>query len=571
VKRILLVGNPNVGKSVIFTKLTGVNVCVSNYPGTTVEFCRGSSIIGNEQVEIIDVPGAYSLEPTNKAEEVAVEMLSEGDLIINVVDATNLERNLFLTTQLLERGTPLVVALNIWDETKHRGIEIDVKRLSELLGVPVIPTNARSGYGLDHLVRALKHATSPRIEPLTVDERWRRIGKIISSVQRIRHHHHTFLERLEDASIHPVGGYIVAAAVLAATFAIIRLIGESLIGYILDPFFEKAYMPLLVRVSDYLTGHPLLHDVLVGKLVEGTINFKESFGLLSTGLYVPIGMVLPYVVAFYFMLGLLEDIGYLPRVAVLLDGFMHRLGLHGYSIIPSLLGLGCNVPALLATRVLESKRERFIVATLISIAVPCAALQAMIVGLLAPFGMRYVALVYAVLFLVWLGLGLIIRLFTRGFIPALLIEIPPYRQPYLRSLLIKFRIRALGFLKEAVPVVIVGVGVVNVFYALGILDHIARFTSPVITKLLGLPREAVIAVVIGFLRKDIGVGMLAPLNMTLKQLVVGCATLAMFFPCIATFVVMFKELGPINTAKSIGIMVLTAFVVGGLLNALLWF
>ncbi len=570
-KRILLVGNPNVGKSVIFSKLTGVNVCVSNYPGTTVEFCRGSSFVGKEEVEIIDVPGSYSLEPTSKAEEVAVEMLSEGDVIINVVDATNLERNLYLTTQLLERNIPLVIALNIWDETKHRGIEINVKRLSELLGVPVVPTNARSGYGLDRLMRSLRDARTPNLPPASVDERWRRIGEIIGEVQRIRHHHHTLLERFEDASIHPVGGYIVAVLIIGATFAVIRLIGESLIAYILDPIFNNVYMPFLLRIGEKLAGYSLLHDILIGKLVDGTIDFKESFGLLSTGVYVPIGMVLPYVIAFYFMLGLLEDIGYLPRLAVLLDGFMHRLGLHGYSIIPSLLGLGCNVPALLATRVLESKRERFIVATLISIAVPCAALQAMIVGLLAPFGMRYVALVYSILFLVWMGLGGIMRLFTRGFIPALLIEIPPYRAPYMKTLLMKFKGRALGFLSEAVPVVIIGVGVVNVFYALGILDQIAKFTSPLITRLLGLPREAVLAVIIGFLRKDIGVGMLAPLNMTVKQLVVGCATLAMFFPCIATFVVLFKELGFIHTARAIAIMIVTALLVGGLLNAVLWF
>jgi ferrous iron transport protein B len=568
-KKILLVGNPNVGKSVIFSKLTGVHVAVSNYPGTTVEFTKGRSIFGGEEVEVIDVPGAYSLEPASKAEEVAAEMLKDGDVVINVVDATNLERNLYLTGQLLERKIPVIVALNIWDETRHRGIDINVDELSRILGVPVVPTNARSGYGLDKLVHRTAEARCPACEQVSDGERWKNVGETIASVQRISHHHHTFLERLEDASIHPVGGFFVAGLVIVAAFGLIRLIGESLITYVLEPVFNGLYLPALSTLSDRLLAYPVLHDILIGKLVGGEIDFIQSFGLLSTGLFVPIAMVLPYVVAFYFILGLLEDIGYLPRLAILTDGFMHRMGLHGYSIIPSLLGLGCNVPALLSTRILESKRERFIVATLISIAVPCVALQAMIVGLLGPFGLRYVALVYLVLFIVWLGLSLIMKLFTRGFVPALLIDIPPYRPPYVKTLLIKFKMRTLGFLKEALPVVIIGVGAINVLYAFGLLDGIARVASPVVTRLLGLPSEAVLAVIVGFLRKDIGVGMLAPLGLSVKQLVIGSATLAMFFPCVATFVVLFKELGALDTVKSIGIMIVTALAVGGLLNLIL--
>jgi ferrous iron transport protein B len=568
-KKILLVGNPNVGKSVIFSKLTGVNVAVSNFPGTTVEFSKGRSRIGSEEVEIIDVPGAYGLEPTNKAEEVAVEMLSDGDVVINVVDATNLERNLYLTLQLLERDIPVVIALNLWDETKHKGIEIDVDKLSELLGVPTITTNARSGFGLNSLMMSIRKARSPELAPEDAPTRWVRIGEITRSVQRITHHHHTFVEWLQDASIHPVGGFFVAGLVIVAMFGLIRLMGEAIIRYIMDPVFEGLYMPLLRALNGRIISEPILHNILIGKLIHGEIDFIQSFGLLTTGLYVPIGMVLPYVFSFYLLLGLIEDIGYLPRLAVMMDGFMHRLGLHGYAVIPSLLGLGCNVPALLATRILDSRRERFIVATLISIGVPCVALQAMIVGLLGPYGMRYVALVYLVLFLVWVGLGLLMRLFTRGFLPGLLIEIPPYRVPYMRTLMMKFKMRTLGFLKEALPVVIIGVAAVNLLYAVGVLHALARVTSPVVTRLLGLPEDAVLAVIIGFLRKDIGVGMMAPLGMTVKQLVIGSTTLAMFFPCVATFVVMFKELGTLDTVKSIGIMVTTAIGVGALLNLIL--
>jgi ferrous iron transport protein B len=568
-RRILLVGNPNVGKSVIFSSLTGVNVACSNYPGTTVEYCAGRRKIGDERVEIIDVPGAYSLEPTSKAEEVAVDMIKDGGIIVNVVDATNLERNLYLTLQLLEGDTPVIIALNIWDETRHKGIDIDVDALSRMLGVPVVPTAGRSGYGLEKLLAGLGEAGSPRLNKMSAGERWSHIGKIVAETQRLTHRHHTFLERLEHASIHPAGGFFVAAAVILISFSLIRLIGESLISYVLDPFFHKAYLPLVTTVSEQTISNDFLHSILIGKLVDGSVDFIQSFGLLTTALYVPVGMVLPYVVAFYFVLGILEDIGYLPRLAILLDGFMHRIGLHGYTVIPTLLGLGCNVPALLATRILDSKRERFVVATLISIAVPCVSLQAMIVGLLGHYGMRYVAFVYGVLFVVWLVLGLIMKIVTRGILPALLIDIPPYRPPHLLSLLVKFKMRTFGFLKEALPVVLIGVAVINLLYALGTLDTLADVTAPVVIRILGLPKEAVLAVVVGFLRKDIGVGMLAPLGLSIKQLIIGCTTLAMFFPCIATFVVMFKELGPADMVKAIGIMVATSLVVGGILNALL--
>jgi len=284
---------------------------------------------------------------------------------------------------------------------------------------------------------------------------------------------------------------------------------------------------------------------------------------------VPLAMVLPYVFAFYLMLGLLEDMGYLPRLAVLMDTVMHRLGLHGYAIIPTLLGLGCNVPAVLATRILESKRERFIASTLISIAVPCAALQAMIIGLVGERGIQYVLIVYGTLFLVWVVLGVILKRLTKGFAPELLIEIPPYRIPSLRTWGQKVWMRVFGFLKEAMPIILGAVLVINLLYILGIFGAIADFTAPVVTGLLGLPKEAVTAIVIGFLRKDVAVGMLAPLGLTSAQLVVGSVVLAMFFPCIATFTVLTRELGVRGMIRSAGVMIVSALVVGGLLNLVL--
>ncbi len=567
--KVLLMGNPNVGKSVIFSRLTGVRVITSNYPGTTVSYTHGQMKVGDEQAEVIDVPGTYTLEPTSEAEEVARQMLETGDVVINVVNATNLERNLYLTLQLLEQKIPMVVALNMWDDTRHQGIDIDLDKLREMVGVPVVPTVATTGEGIKELVESLPKAVSPDTPVRTHDERWAAVGGIIEQVQRVSHRHHTWRERLSDATVRPISGGLIALVVLAASFIVVRFIGESLIGYVFDPLFNNLWLPVLDRLSDLLGGGGFLHTVLIGSLINGNIDFVQSFGLLSSGLYVPFAMVLPYIVSFYLILGLLEDTGYLPRLAVLMDTVMHRVGLHGYAIIPTLLGFGCNVPAVMATRILESKRERFIAATLISIAVPCAALQAMIFGLVGARGWQYVAMVYGTLFAVWIVLGIIMRLAVRGFTPELLIEIPPYRLPPWRTSLQKLWMRTYGFLKEALPLILGAIFVINILHSLGVFEAIANFTAPVVTGIFGLPKEAVTAIAIGFLRKDVAVGMLAPLALTSGQLVVGSVVLSMFFPCVATFVVLLRELGLLNLLKSVAIMILSALVVGGLLNLIL--
>ncbi|MDY6906695.1 MAG: ferrous iron transporter B [Chloroflexota bacterium] len=565
-RRVLLMGNPNVGKSVFFSRVTGIKVIASNYPGTTVGFTRGSMKLGGDEVEVIDVPGAYTLEPTNKAEEVAAAMLADGDLVIDVVDATNLERNLYLTLELLEHDIPLVVALNVWDDTEHRGIKIDVARLEELLGVPVVPTVAVSGQGIKELVERLPEAASPDVPARTHDERWVAIGTIVSEVQQITHRHHTWRERLQDASIKPTTGLPLAALIIAASFFIIRIIGEGLIGYVMEPLFEGLWAPLMLRLSALLGGSGFWHDILIGQLFNGEIDFFQSLGVLTTGLFIPFGAVLPYILSFYLVLGIMEDVGYLPRLGVLLDNLMHRIGLHGYAIIPTMLGLGCSVPAIMATRVLESRRERFIAATLISIAIPCAASQAMIIGLVGAQGGQYVAMVYGTLFAVWLVLGFILNRTVRGFSPELLIEIPSYRLPPWRAVLSKLWMRVYGFIREALPIILLAIFVIGVLHTIGVFDFIAAIAAPLVSGVFGLPQEAVVAIVVGFFRKDVAIGLLAPLSLSAGQLVIGSVVLTMFFPCIAAFVVLARELGLKGLLGAMGIMIAATVIVGGLLN-----
>ena len=565
----MLIGNPNVGKSALFSRLTGARIITSNYPGTTVHFTKGYLKLGEEQAEVIDVPGTYTLEATSKAEEVAVELLEEGDLIINVVDATNLERNLSLTSQLLERQIPMIIALNMWDDVRHRGIEIDVAKLEEVLKIPVIPTVGVTGQGVRTLVSRLPEATTPQIAFTSNDERWATIGNIVNQVQSLSHRHHTWRDVLEDASIHPLTGLLIALLVLAATFWCIRFIGEGIIGYITDPLFEWLWTPVLMKLSLALGSSGFWHSIFIGNLINGQIDYFQSFGLLSTGFYIPIGAVLPYIVSFYLALGILEDVGYLPRLAVLMDTLMHRLGLHGYAIIPTILGLGCNVPAVMATRILESRRERFIAATLISIGIPCAALQAMIIGLIGQQGWQYVAMVYGSLFVSWVVIGLILNQSVKGFSPELLIEIPPYRFPPWRVVGEKLWLRASGFIREALPIVLGAVLVINILYILGVFNFVANIAAPVVSGLLGLPKETIAPLVMGFLRKDIAVGMLAPLALTAKQLVISSTVLAMFFPCVATFVILARELGFRDMLKATGIMIVAALAVGSLQNLIL--
>ena len=569
--KILLMGNPNVGKSVVFNRLTGANVITSNYPGTTVEFTKGSMKIGGQRTELIDVPGTYTLEPTCKAEEIAVQMLNEhadGEVVINVVESTNLERSLNLTLQLLKRKVPVVVALNFWDETKHRGISIDDKKLEKILGIPCVPTCAVTGEGVNQLVERIKDA-KPSAYEYEDKERWHEVGNIVDKVQNITHRHHTWLERFGDASIKPLTGIPIAAVVMYLAFKVIRFIGEGLIGHVGEPVFENLWAPLMMKLSGVLGSEGFFHDLIVGQLIDGEIDFGQSFGLLTTGLFVPIGAVLPYVFAFYVVLSFLEDLGYLPRLAVMVDTLMHRLGLHGFAVIPMLLGLGCNVPGALATRVLETRRERFIAATIMAIAVPCAALQAMVVGLIGKEGLSGLVIVYGTLFAVWVVLGVLFNRTIKGESPEIFIEIPPYRIPYLRGLAKKIWIRIKWFIKEAVPFVLLGVLLVNILYTLKIIQFVGKFTAPVVTRVLGLPQEAVGALIIGFLRKDVAVGMLVPLGLTAKQLIIASIVLAMYFPCVATFTTLVKELGVVDMLKSAGIMIVSSLIVGGLLNFIL--
>lgn len=607
---ILLVGQPNVGKSVLFSRITGIRTIASNYSGTTVSYTAGKMRFTDTNYQVLDAPGTYSLEPLDEASRVAVDLIDAAGRIINVVDTTRLERHLPLTLELIAQKKPMVVALNMSDEARHKGIRIDAGKLAGKLGVPVIPIVARSGEGVNKLIASLlalplasekkgdesqhpghhphiqhSYPRKPATEHMHLDKDriWHRVGELVEEVQTLKHHHHNFGERLEDLSVHPVWGGLFALLVLALSFSLTRLLGEFLIsggiGIIGEPwielpfgtelFFSWAVEPLLMKLSMLLGEGSFMHKLLIGTLTEGKIDFLQSFGMLTSGIFIPLGAVLPYLISFYFVLSLLEDSGYLPRLAIFMDSIMHRIGLHGYAIIPTFLGLGCNVPGIMATRILETRTQRFITATLISIAVPCAALQAMIIGLVGNRGIWPLIAVYGTLLVVWFLIGIVLRFTAKGFRPELLVEIPPYRLPVIRTLVSKMWMRISGFLREALPIIIGAILVVNILYQFKLFEYLARFAEPVVTRIWGMPRESIVPLLLGILRKDVALGMFAPLGLTTKQLITGSVLLSIFFPCIATFVVLFRELGFKDGLKSLGVMSITVFLVGAALNILL--
>ncbi len=588
--KILLIGNPNVGKSALFYRLTGVAVHTSNYAGTTVTFtegkwklppqscvrncadCPGCGSISKKDgktperiVDLVDVPGTYSLTPDAQSEKIAVDMIESADILINVIDATNLERNLSLTLELMQFKKPMVAVLNMWDETKHMGIDINVRKLEKALMIPVVATNARTGEGALDLALRLEDAAVSTLLFKNDDERWKEIGSIVGETQSLTHRHHTVRERLQDLSMHPIFGLPIALLVLIFMFQAVILIGNLLVD-LMTALFDWAIIPLLMKLHILIENTQWLDRILIGELFAGSIDLEASMGVLTTGIFVPIGLVMPYLLLFYAFLGFMEDWGYLPRMAVLFDRFFHRIGLHGYSVIPMMLATGCNIPGVLGLRNLETRRERFITAAIMCTAIPCMAQSAIIFRETGKFGSAYLWLALTSLVTVAVILGVILNLFSKGSTPSLIAEMPSYRIPGLKMQLKKLGGRLSGFFKEAVPLMMFGILLVQVLLMTGVLDYLFKIASPVVTGLWGLPKETVSAMLVGVIRKDAAVALLVPLKLTGTQTITTVVTLVLYFPCVATYTVLARELGGKDLLKVTGIMLSATLLMGMFLN-----
>ncbi|NLH39004.1 MAG: ferrous iron transporter B [Elusimicrobia bacterium] len=545
--KIILTGNPNVGKSVVFSYLTGYTAISSNYPGTTVDILGGKTKLAGIDLEVVDVPGVYSLSGESVADRVADEIIKKGDydLIINVLDANNLERNLFFAFELIEMKRPMIFLVNKCDIAKNRGINIDFKKLEELLGVKVIPIVATAGIGFDLLNNEFKNIVKnindyiPKISvPDDKLDKWKMIGDVSSKCETIVHKHPTFLEKLEVITTTPVTAVPFAFILIILSFYFIRFIGEGLINYILDPFFNNFYMPIVEKLYSVISPG-ILRELLFGK----SITPLEGFSVLTTGLYVPFVVVLPYIIAFYIVIGILEDIGYLPRLSVILDKFSHRIGLHGYGSIPFILGLGCKVPGIFSLRILETKREKLIAASLMFLSAPCMPQTAMIFAILSKYPVKWTFLFFIFLFSVGVLGAFLFNKIVKGEAQDLFVEIPPYHRPVLKNLLFKLNLRTKNFIKDAVPFVMGGIFFINILDVMNFFDMISKVFAPILNSVFSLPAKISPIIILGFLKKDVSITLLTPFNLGLRETLVSSYFLVTYLPCLASIFVLFKELG----------------------------
>ena len=634
---VALAGNANVGKSVIFNQLTGLHQHVGNWPGKTVKRAEGTLVHDGYTIDVVDLPGIYSLSTYSLEEQVSREYIAveHPDALINVVDASALERNLFFTAQLLELEPHLVVALNLVDVAEKRGIRVNAQRLSTLLGVPVVATTAVKNLGVHELMdEAIKiHVNdSPVSRPLpfgtevekTVSEimtilegvespyprRWVAIkllegddeieklvypncpaceGRVAAARRKMEEIHghdaasvitseryiqasriaaeasihvesrRNILRGLEDATSHPIIGYAIMISVVLATFLSIFAVGD-----------------FLTRILSYV--FEAIKNVYFTSLGDGVIQAFIWTGLIE-GVIAGVSIALPYIVPFFLVLSLLEDSGYLARIAFLMDSLMHKIGLHGKGFIPMMLGFGCNVPACLGCSIMETERERLICAFVSSL-VPCAARSIVIMGLVATYlGFEWAVALYLIDFIIIFALGRVAFKVLPGEPVGLIMEMPVYKLPSSKITAQRTWFRVKDFVYEAFPIMVAGNLVIYVANTLGLLNVVQDLFSPVTVWWLGLPAATGVVLIFGVLRKELTLILLASimgttnfaLILTPAQMFVFAFVVMLYIPCLATIAVLAKEFGTRTAAVISLVEVFLAVALGGVIFRVLVF
>lgn len=651
-QKLVLVGNPNVGKSVFFNHLTGLYVDVSNFPGTTVEVAHGD----HPAWAVYDTPGIYGVSSFNDEERVARDIILEGDIILNVVDAVHLERDLFLTMQLIDMGKKIAICLNMMDEAKERGVEIDVDALSKRLGVPILPTTAIHRTGFDkideHLAKAcvgnsdralqrrlrdLSSSVASQADALMVLEgdtviaarngvapgedrdqiyidRRMRLNRHLDSVVKVAEKKRSLSSRLGRMAVSPLAGLPFLAVVLYAIYLFVGVfIAQDVVGFtegevgngIVEPFIKDQIASFTAaditvekmgvdaegeditigsrtfNFPDGTNAAPALEQEMAAYREGGTnaiaYDFKHpvavvlfgEFGAITMTFTYLLFLLLPLVIGFYVSLAILEDSGYLPRLATFVDRSLGALGLNGRAIIPLILGFGCVTMATITTRLLGSDREKRIANTILQFAIPCSAQLAVIAALLAGAGIQASLIYGAVIFTVFVAIGTILDRTLPGETSPLLLDLPPMRLPRLRNVLQKSWVRTYSFMMEATPWFFIGALAVSIMQVTGILALWQDALAPITTSWLKLPREASTAFVMGLVRRDFGAAGLYEMQLEPMQVVVALVTITLFVPCIASLMVMLKERGTKEGFTVwIGSWVL-AFTVGGLVATVL--
>lgn len=636
VPSLALVGNPNVGKSVIFGYLTGKYVTVSNYPGTTVEITSGRAVINKKEYVVIDTPGVNSLLPMSEDEKVTRDILLNEDIeaLIQVVDTKNLRRGLLITLQLAEMGVPFIIALNLYDEAGSRGISIDAEMLSDIIGTAAVPTVATQRKGMEQLLKALQTPGRStftthydrriedgvgRIIPLLPDAR---ISKkslalmllagdeslkdwlhknleeaVIREIDNVRHEiQSTFPDPLGYAinhqrlmaadrllkevffetgkrekdvnaflgrwTMHRVWGIPFLAAVLLGFYEFVGKFGAgTLVDFLENKVFKGYINPWAIKLFDY---------VPIGVVKE---MFVGHYGIITMALTYAIAIVLPIVGTFFIAFGILEDSGYLPRLAVMVNKIFKAMGLNGKAVLPMVLGLGCDTMATLTARILETRKERIIVTLLLALGVPCSAQMGVVLGMLGGVSFKATLVWGGVVIAVLLLVGYLASKVIPGAESDFILELPPIRWPQLSNIGIKTMARIEWYLREAVPLFVLGTLILFVSDKLGLLAVSEKVAEPLVVGFLGLPIKATEAFIIGFLRRDYGAAGLLMLaregQLDPIQIVVSIVTITLFVPCIANFFMIIKEQGLRVALYITGFIFPFAFLVGGILNIIL--
>lgn len=631
---VVLVGNPNVGKSVLFSALSGRRVIVSNYPGTTVEIARGTLKNNGRSCPIIDTPGIHSIVPFSEDERVTQKILLTHDLatVINVVDMKNLQRGLLMALELGEAGLPFVLNLNMADEAETRGIKVDKKKLEQVLGIPVISTVATQGLGLEELIHSLDNAStssyhisyskpieeaisnvkkllpktnlskrslalialagdeglSSQVElsdsvqaliqtiqqeteeklghPMAYAinrERLQAVNSILEQVIQRRSTGQSISATMGKWLAHPIAGWPILAVILYLVYQFVGVLGAgTLVDFLETNIFETYINPWSTQLVNSLLPFTIVQEFLVG-----------DYGIITMALTYSLAIVLPIVSTFFLAFSLLEDSGYLPRLAVMLNRSFRVLGLNGKAVLPMILGLGCTTMATMTTRILESRKERLQVTLLLALGVPCSAQLGVMLGMVASVGTTAT--------LIWIGV-VVCSLLAVGYLAAkvipgqqsdFLLELPPIRMPSFKNIVVKTFARLEWYLKEVVPVFIFGTAALFVLNKLSILTMIENFLSPIIVGWLNLPAEVTGALLVGFLRRDygaVGIFSLARTDvMDPLQILVSLVVITLFMPCIANFLMIVKEFGAKFAVAVAAFVFPFALFVGGLLNLVL--
>jgi ferrous iron transport protein B len=554
---IVLVGNPNVGKSAIFGGLSGSYAEVSNFPGTTVEATMGSW----RNRPLIDAPGTYGLGEHSEEERITTELIGRAATVVNVVDAAHLDRDLFLTLQLAESGVPMVVALNLIDEARRAGAEPDAAELERTLGVPVVATVAVTGEGLDQLAEAMGRARPGSWSLNGSDDLARRraadelYARVVPETRKRRR----MAEWLGRASVTLHWGIPMLTLSLAGIYFFVGvLVAQNLVGFTEARLGQEMWEPFARSIADGIGIGGPLGEILVGE-----------FGLLTMTVTYIVLLLAPLVAAFYFALALLEDSGFLPRIATLVDRLLGAIGLNGRAVIPIILGFGCVTMGTITTRLLATKREKTIATALLNFAIPCSAQLAVIAALLAGFGGGWVFAYAAIIFAMLIAVGTVLDRMLPGKSTPLLIELPPLRWPRPSAVARKTLTKGYWFMREATPWFAAGALIVAVLQVTGGLDLWERTLRPLMVGWLQLPAETARAIVMGLVRRDFGAAGLYDMGLTPEQALVALVVITLFVPCVASIMVMAKEHGA-RTAVRIWIGTwVVAFAVGGVLAHLL--